>query len=222
EPPSMRKRSWEKLRSNWWIVDTSLLLIIVLLLVEPHLRTPSARLEITGDVTGFAPKFSEKIMSFKPDLSFIPLNTSTFWDAEIREKWLSIVPRGLGYIRVDKPFAYKDLPTPIHDYTNMTVFTTSMPHQLHCLYNILEVYSALTSANPHHVPTSMTFHLQHCFEYLRLSIMCCGDVALEGAQTTFPEGFPGSDGWDAKHVCRDYGEIYAYLDEKRANDRVWI
>jgi hypothetical protein len=52
--------------------------------------------------------------------------------------------------------------------------------------------------------------------------MCCGDVALEGAQTSFPEGFPGSDGWDAKHVCRDYDEINAHLDEHRATDRVWI
>lgn len=60
------------------------------------------------------------------------------------------------------------------------------------------------------------------FRYLRLSIMCCGDMALEGAQTSFPEGFPGSDGWDAKHVCRDYGEINAHLDEHRATDRKWI
>lgn len=52
--------------------------------------------------------------------------------------------------------------------------------------------------------------------------MCCGDIALEGAQTTFPNGFPGSDGWDAQHVCRDYSEMYGYLDKNRATDRVWI
>jgi hypothetical protein len=68
----------------------------------------------------------------------------------------------------------------------------------------------------------MTWHLQHCFEYLRLSIICCGDVALEGAETTFPQGFDGSDGWDSKHVCKAYGEMYDYLDENRANDRLWI
>lgn len=111
--------------------------------------------------------------------------------------------------------------SPIHDYNNMTVYTTSMPHQLHCLYNILEVYSAITSGN-RDVPTQNTFHLRHCFEYLRLSIMCCGDVALEGAQTTFPRGFNGSDGWDAKHVCKDYGQVYDYMDRNRATDRTWI
>ena len=89
-------------------------------------------------------------------------------------------------------------------------------------YNILEVYSAITSSNPHNVPTEMTFHLRHCFEYLRLSIMCCGDIALEGAQTTFPPGFPGSDGWDAQHVCRKYDEVFDYLDKNRATDRHWI
>ncbi|KAF2176464.1 hypothetical protein K469DRAFT_607087 [Zopfia rhizophila CBS 207.26] len=208
-------------RARWWIVHILLLAIIVGLLIERYMERIKA-FEITGDVTGFAPRFSLKVMSFEPDLDFVPENTSSFWDDKVRDKWLSIVPRGLGYVRVDNPSAYHDLPIPIHDYKNMTVFTTSMPHQLHCLYNILEVYSAVTSGNPHKVPTEMTFHLQHCFEYLRLSIMCCGDVALEGAQSSFPAGFPGSDGWDAKHVCRNYDEVYEYLDENRATDRVWI
>lgn len=52
--------------------------------------------------------------------------------------------------------------------------------------------------------------------------MCCGDVALEGQATSFPPGWVGSDGWDAKHVCKDYGEILEYLDENRANDDRWI
>ena len=52
--------------------------------------------------------------------------------------------------------------------------------------------------------------------------MCCGDVALEGKQTTFPEGTDGSDGWDAKHVCRDYNQVYTYLTRKRADNREWI
>lgn len=89
-------------------------------------------------------------------------------------------------------------------------------------YNILAVYAAITSYNPHNIPTTMTFHLQHCFEYLRLNIMCSGDIALEGAETTFPKGFGGSDGWDAQHVCKNYDEVYSFLDENRANDRLWI
>jgi hypothetical protein len=52
--------------------------------------------------------------------------------------------------------------------------------------------------------------------------MCCGDVALEGDETTFPEGVAGSDGWDAKHICKDYSQIYKYLEDNRANDDIWI
>lgn len=52
--------------------------------------------------------------------------------------------------------------------------------------------------------------------------MCCGDVALEGEQTSFPAGFDGSDGWDAKHVCKNYDEMYDYLDKNRADNKVWI
>lgn len=68
----------------------------------------------------------------------------------------------------------------------------------------------------------MQGHLPHCFEYLRQTIMCCGDTALEGQQTTFPKGFVGSDGWDAKHVCKDYDAIYRHLEENRADNEVWI
>jgi hypothetical protein len=89
-------------------------------------------------------------------------------------------------------------------------------------YNILEVYSAMSSKSHPEIVTGMTFHLQHCFEYLRLSLMCCGDVALEGAESTFPEGFDGSDGWDAKHVCKDYSQVVEHMDKNRANDKWWI
>jgi hypothetical protein len=57
--------------------------------------------------------------------------------------------------------------------------------------------------------------------------MCAGDVALEGAATTFPGGkggedMGGSDGWDAKHVCKDYGQVYEYLEKETINRMKWI
>lgn len=141
-------------------------------------------------------------------------------------------------------YEYDDLPTPLPEYAN-TVFTTSMTHQLHCLvsprhplpspllflailtlrprqYTIIEAHSALSAGEPERLGEESGFHLSHCFDYLRQSIMCCGDVALEGKQTTFPEGTDGSDGWDAKHVCRDYTQVKRYLTRKRADNREWI
>jgi hypothetical protein len=76
-------------------------------------------------------------------------------------------------------------------------------------------------------PIKMPWHINHCFEYIRQAIMCAGDVALEGAATEFPEGEGGedrggSDGWDAKHVCKDYGQVYEYLERETINRMKWI
>lgn len=169
-------RPQRRFPSTHWLFDAFLLLTITGLLIE-RFKYPPRPLSITSDITGFSSTFTSRIVSFVPDLSFVPSNTSTFWDASVREKWLSIVPRGLGYVKVEHPEDYTDLPTPIHDYPNETVYTTAMPHQLHCLYNILEVYSAITSENPHKVPTELTFHLRHCFEYVRsLFTVRCGSA----------------------------------------------
>lgn len=131
-----------------------------------------------------------------------------------------MVPKGLGYVQVDDPSGYDNLPHPLRGFSR-TVFTTSMTHQLHCLYNIAEVYSGLIS-DPTKIPPQLQGHIPHCFEYLRQSIMCCADTALEGQHTTFPKEVQGSDGWDAKHVCKDYDAVYKHLEKRRADDRVWI
>jgi hypothetical protein len=131
------------------------------------------------------------------------------------------VTEGLGYVKVLTPEKYNNLPTPLSEYSP-TTFTTSMTHQLHCLHAILSVYSGMTSNNTDKMSHDGTWHLTHCFEYLRQSIMCSADLALEGQQTTFPPGFVGSDGWDAKHVCKNYDEVLAYLEGNRQNDLDWI
>ena len=133
----------------------------------------------------------------------------------------SALLEGLGYVQVHNPENYNNLPTPLESYPPGT-FTTSMTHQLHCLYAIVETFAGMESNNTDKIRGDGAWHLSHCFEYLRQSIMCCGDTALEGQQTTFPEGIAGSDGWDAKHVCKDYNQILAHLEEQRVNDDVWI
>ena len=64
-------------------------------------------------------------------------------------------------------------------------------------YAIVQTYSGLTSNTT--IPPDHHWHMIHCFDYLRQTIMCCGDTALEGHETTFPDDNGGSDGWDAKH-----------------------
>ncbi|KAI1477886.1 hypothetical protein F4774DRAFT_388028 [Daldinia eschscholtzii] len=211
------------LKEHRWLIDTFLLVVIVLLLLGGDFRRHGREhfYEGGGDLTGFAPEFGQKITTFSPDPGFVPENTSEFFSDETRKKWLSLVPKGLGYLEIKNPQEYDNLPTQLDSYPDQFVVTSSMTHQLHCLYSIAEAYSALTS-DTNRVPKETPWHLTHCFDYLRQSIMCCGDVALEGEQTTFPDGFDGSDGWDAKHVCKNYDEVYEYLESNRADNKVWI
>ncbi|KAK1836885.1 hypothetical protein QBC39DRAFT_247100 [Podospora conica] len=205
------------------ILDTALLLVILGLLIDRRRHSGDGRslFEVAGDVTGFAPRFSQQITTFKPDPSFVPHNMSQMFSESVQEKWLSIVPKGLGYIHINNTKAYDNLPTPLKTYPDYT-FTTSMTHQLHCLHAIAETFAAMSSNRPDKMPSEGPWHLAHCFDYLRQSIMCCGDVALEGEQTTFPPDMRGSDGWDAKHVCKDYGQVLAHLEANRADDEMWI
>ncbi|KZL66181.1 hypothetical protein CI238_09978 [Colletotrichum incanum] len=235
--PSRCARTRSFFRRWRWLVDTFMLFVIVGLLLERRglpKTTRDKRLEPVGDLTGFAPEFTQQITTFHPTTDFVPDDPKKlFTNTSIQENWLSIVPKGLGYLVMEDPAAHDNLPVPLPEFAPRTVFTTSMTHQLHCLYAILESYAGLAAngsaaVDMHsHIPEGTEgaegpWHLQHCFEYLRQAIMCAGDVALEGTQTTFPVGFTGSDGWDAKHVCKDYKQVYDYLDKNRALDDHWI
>ena len=123
---------------------------------------------------------------------------------------------------------YRNLATPTieeEDGVKFNLVDTSMAHQLHCLHSILEAYNDLAEkvngttslgvnrAGMMEMPKhhDHSWHLGHCFDYIRQGIMCCGDTALEGAATTFPDGVKGSDGWNAKHVCKDYEEVKSWV-----------
>ncbi|KAK4099210.1 hypothetical protein N658DRAFT_498572 [Parathielavia hyrcaniae] len=203
-----------------WL-ETLLVLTILGLLLERWGWQGPASFEVGGDITGFAPRISQQIKSFAPDPLFIPQNGSDFFSDAVQSRWLSIVPRGLGYVQINHTEPYNNLPTPLEQYPPST-FTTSVTHQLHCLHAIVTGYAAFTSNQLDRLLGEEPWHLAHCFEYLRQSIMCAADLALEGQHTTFPAGFTGSDGWDAKHVCRDYGQVLAHLEGNRVDDKSWI
>ncbi|KAK5661228.1 hypothetical protein OQA88_11121 [Cercophora sp. LCS_1] len=218
--PSMRRRRAKSIRSAIStfraVLDTILLFVIVGLLLERRASrgNQDQRYQIAGDITAFSPTFSQQIKSFAPDPGFIPDNVSEFFSIEVQKKWLGIVP---SYVTINDTTQYDNLPAQLEYYPPGT-YTTSMTHQLHCLHAIVEVVAALTSNQTNRMPPEGPWHLAHCFDYLRQSIMCAGDMALEGQQTTFPTGFRGSDGWDAKHVCKDYGQIISHLESHRADD----
>uniref|UniRef100_A0A093UTD7 Uncharacterized protein n=1 Tax=Talaromyces marneffei PM1 TaxID=1077442 RepID=A0A093UTD7_TALMA len=56
--------------------------------------------------------------------------------------------------------------------------------------------------------------IDHCFDYIRQSLMCAGDTSIAG------EDFPGgSYQFEVVHVCRNWDQIYDWLDANRASDK---
>ncbi|KAI1368893.1 hypothetical protein F5Y08DRAFT_206523 [Xylaria arbuscula] len=219
-----RNRIMSTLKSSRWIIDTGLLLLIIVLLVRDQSRQPAVLQDpniwqFGQDFTGVGPKLSSKITTFVRDESYAPNDTAEFFTDEVLDKWDNLMPVGMGFVWVNDTEKYHDLPTPIM-WPEKTVFTTSATHQLHCLFAIVQTYSGLTSG--HEIPDDHHWHMIHCFDYMRQAIMCSADMALEGLETTFPDHNGGSDGWDSKHVCRDWSQVKEYLESVRAYDNQLI
>ncbi|CZR52520.1 uncharacterized protein PAC_02397 [Phialocephala subalpina] len=54
-------------------------------------------------------------------------------------------------------------------------------------------------------------HMEHCFDYLRQSILCHGDSTLEGA-VVYPDGKVNNvvDGMGVVHRCRDMEDVWTH------------
>ncbi|KAH7039411.1 hypothetical protein B0J12DRAFT_702703 [Macrophomina phaseolina] len=113
----------------------------------------------------------------------------------INKRWDELIPRGRGFIRVPKA-RQNALPTPMLDrrkglpYWGITVF-----HQIHCLHIVYSDFVRLWRNGSAEHPED---HLEHCFEYLRLAIMCYSDTTLEG-KDPFTERLQGTIGIGATH-----------------------
>jgi len=206
--------------NTWrWLIDTTLL--VAILVVVLRMRQPSLGAEdyqLSGDITGFSPSFSQRIVKFEPEYDYAPNNISEFFEPEVLDRWNKLMPKGIGFQEVKDPGnpKYHDLPTPVSWYEGQTVFTTSWTHQLHCLWAIVQTYAGLKSNVT--LPPDHHWHMIHCFSYMRQAIICNADTALEGKETTFPDHNGGSDGWDAHHVCKDIGEVRKWMEDVRAYD----
>ncbi|KAF2846541.1 hypothetical protein T440DRAFT_405499 [Plenodomus tracheiphilus IPT5] len=206
-----------------WVLVISLQLTIIGLLARDQgmldstrWRAPSTSAhEVGGDITGWSPHIPTQITKFEINQTFAPYNTSDFFKPETLRAWNDLMPVGMGFQSIPDPTSYSNLPTPIM-WPNGTVYTTSFTHQLHCLYAVVAVYSGLKSN--HELEEDHHWHMIHCFDYLRQTIMCTADMSLEGLETTFPDHNGGSDGWDSRHVCRDWGMVRERLESVRAYD----
>jgi Mycotoxin biosynthesis protein UstYa len=128
------------------------------------------------------------------------------------------------------------LPGPIKALGQDT-YSLAVFHQLHCLvsptrklfiilaafsnfyqYSIMRVYeeSPASPTAESHGPPAHHSHIDHCFRYLRQSLLCCGDTALEGQDSATT--LPGTDGTGAVHMCKDHDEILRWAESRRVVD----
>ncbi|KAL0253422.1 hypothetical protein SLS55_010401 [Diplodia seriata] len=189
------------------------------------------------EINGLVPEFQRVPRVFWNDSNYGPEVDVASLSKEHRRfilaNWATLIPEGNGFLPVEDPTKYTLAPplqndppsTPYH-------YAISVFHQLHCLNAILKVFLANNPGNDTDPPPAATessamkhaietAHTMHCFDYLRQSIMCCGDTTLEGADPyTIARGQDnletGTSGIGSTHMCKDYGAIWSYAKVKGA------
>ncbi|KAI1323993.1 hypothetical protein F5Y16DRAFT_424424 [Xylariaceae sp. FL0255] len=171
--------------------------------------------DVLGDANGIAPPVNTKLTLFQKEPNFDPFNGSD-------SRWTSLLPQlGGGFVKVPDRHGHPLLPAPVVAPSDGTEsYNVAVFHQLHCLNSIAELVGELlpsseASTRPEIRP-SRRKHIAHCFEYLRLSVRCCGDTTLEGQGKTVSA--PGIDGFGSWHMCRDFEAISEWATEHRAKD----
>ncbi|TDZ27662.1 Oxidase ustYa [Colletotrichum spinosum] len=207
---SLWKRCKAMLKKYRWLIDTLLLLTNIGLSLGLSLlmyyqfedaKFPRSLRQVGGDFTGAGPTFPTKVVHFAADYSFVPPNATDFLSNATMSQRKSIMPVGTGW----KPVG------------NDPFFTTSMTHQLHCIFMMGRSFSALASNASRKLEPEFETHFFHCIDYLRQSVMCSGDVAMEPHEVTDPDdNGPGDGSWNGQHVCKDYSQVTKYLDRQIA------
>ncbi|KAI1326263.1 hypothetical protein F5Y16DRAFT_422012 [Xylariaceae sp. FL0255] len=202
EERTARRNLSSSLKSYLWFIDTALLLVIsgllLLLVIKDHSKQPSTW-QVGGDYSGTGPDFSTRVVKWEADMTFVPSNTTEFFSDETLDRWKTLMPAGTGFGEPGKPFS-----------------TTSMTHQLHCLFMMGRIYAGVTTNITDSLPWDYHNHFLHCIDYLRQAVMCAGDLALElHDPSTDPDDLgPKDGGWNGHHVCKDYSQILGYLEHQ--------
>lgn len=130
-------------------------------------------------------------------------------------------------------------------FEGKSTYSIAVFHQMHCLvsplivtmgldsdnlikYTIMDRYNDLTGGpsvaqddHNHHgnhrrQGSHSHNHVDHCFRYLRQSLLCCGDTALEGQDPN--TNTTATDGTGAVHMCKDFEAIRLWAEDNRLVD----
>ncbi|KAI0893768.1 hypothetical protein F4806DRAFT_134966 [Annulohypoxylon nitens] len=138
--------------------------------------------------------------------------------------WMSLFPPGMGYVSMDNIKDAGEIPQIFRDMSTdgSGRFCVAAFHQLHCLFLIYSDFRRALNgelkADAHSLHGS---HSLHCYDYLRESIICAADSALEPFRSPFDGGTQGNgvDGFGSVHQCRNFGELYEWSEKFRYTDK---
>lgn len=119
-----------------------------------------------------------------------------------RQEWWSLIP----------PLSLED--GLVHLGPEYRPFAVAMLHTFHCINRI-----RARLVNIPHTPQTRA-HVEHCFNYMRQSVLCAADTTLEPLSETYMEayGVQNIDGLETnvKHVCRDWSAVYREVERNSA------
>lgn len=142
----------------------------------------------------------------------VPMNTYTFKRNELYASrpspesdaaWNALLPKGRGFVFVEDSQQY-GVPPGEQTFVG-EIYSVSLFHQLHCLGTLRKFYWMLVEGvnnNDTRLPEMAEKllgpggeHVHHCFDYLRQTLQCAGDMALEWPREE-PDGRRFAvDGW---------------------------
>jgi hypothetical protein len=216
-------------------VAVAIIELVVLETIFVFLTSHEEAPQLLSELNKLVPEFAVRQVLFRKDAAATWDHQSQESRNATRDDWLSYFPRGNGFMAVNDSNRYT-LPDPIM-FRGQDAYSIAVFHQLHCLYTIMDVYNDMSSSAGHHrrdpgghdhehnsaqqdVDQEENMHrhnhVDHCFRYLRQSLVCCGDTALEGQDPNTDT--LGTDGTGAVHVCKDYDAIRSWADGHRLVD----
>ncbi|KAK4098360.1 hypothetical protein N658DRAFT_455131 [Parathielavia hyrcaniae] len=157
---------------------------------------------LAGELNGLVPEILIRPVLFQDDPLSTPDHKTDESANATHEYWLTYMPE-MGFIHVDSNSDHI-LPPPMVDEVNgIESYFIAVFHQLHCLVSVNQSRASRgippRDADHQHDPVA---HIDHCFRYLRQSLVCCGDTALEGQNPKAK--VPDTDGTGAVHLCKDF------------------
>ncbi|TLS26681.1 hypothetical protein PpBr36_04257 [Pyricularia pennisetigena] len=140
-------------------------------------------------------------------------------DEDELKAWSHLMPVGRGLVMVDgtglpaQPGLDPSLPRGASGWTGIA-------HQLHCLYSTKHAFYDLyynrtgDKKTPLFGVSWQLEHLNHCWDYVRQTIMCNPDLTIEW------RGAEEGTGWGYERQCKKWEPIYDWLEKHRiTNDR---